>query len=213
MSGEVYVELLSEEDVQRALEKDKQTIGCRYIEVFPSNRSEFKDRIINQSSRYRSMGARPPFPRRDNFNRYNPYGPPPMGAPVQTPGYYDYSMPSQQQPMYQDQGGYQQYNQYGQPSYQPAAVPAAPGYPPMPATESSRVRLRGIPYHVTDHDIYAFFNGYNYISGSCEMGKDASGRASGFAWIDFQTPQEAARACRDLNRRYIGSRYVELFVV
>jgi len=38
--GECFVEVQSEEDVKRALEKHKQNLGYRYVEVFQSNRSE-----------------------------------------------------------------------------------------------------------------------------------------------------------------------------
>jgi len=39
-SGEAYVELASADDMSRALEKNKQHMGKRYIEVFPSKKSE-----------------------------------------------------------------------------------------------------------------------------------------------------------------------------
>eukprot|EP00096_Caligus_rogercresseyi_P008228 TRINITY_DN2671_c0_g6_i1.p1 TRINITY_DN2671_c0_g6~~TRINITY_DN2671_c0_g6_i1.p1 ORF type:complete len:467 (+),score=132.32 TRINITY_DN2671_c0_g6_i1:76-1476(+) len=39
-SGEAYIELASEEDVEKALKKHRQTMGKRYIEVFKSQHSE-----------------------------------------------------------------------------------------------------------------------------------------------------------------------------
>ena len=39
-SGEAYVEMESEEDVTKGLEKHKKNMGNRYIEVFTSNRKE-----------------------------------------------------------------------------------------------------------------------------------------------------------------------------
>uniref|UniRef100_A0A8C4NK57 RRM domain-containing protein n=1 Tax=Eptatretus burgeri TaxID=7764 RepID=A0A8C4NK57_EPTBU len=39
-TGEAFVELESEEDVQRAMEKDRKTMGHRYIEVFQAKESE-----------------------------------------------------------------------------------------------------------------------------------------------------------------------------
>ncbi|XP_044742864.1 heterogeneous nuclear ribonucleoprotein F-like isoform X2 [Chrysoperla carnea] len=41
-SGEAYVELESEEDVERACKKDREHIGNRYIEVFKVNRAEME---------------------------------------------------------------------------------------------------------------------------------------------------------------------------
>jgi len=41
-SGEAYVDMESEEDFNLALEKNRNHMGVRYIEVFPSKRSEME---------------------------------------------------------------------------------------------------------------------------------------------------------------------------
>ncbi|XP_040569208.1 heterogeneous nuclear ribonucleoprotein H isoform X1 [Lepeophtheirus salmonis] len=41
-SGEAYIELASEEDVEKALKLDRQTMGKRYIEVFKAKQSEME---------------------------------------------------------------------------------------------------------------------------------------------------------------------------
>lgn len=47
-SGEAYIEMESEEDVERALSKNKQHMGKRYIEVFRSKKSEM-DWVVRRS--------------------------------------------------------------------------------------------------------------------------------------------------------------------
>jgi len=48
-SGEAYVELASSEDVSKALEKNKQHMGKRYIEVFASKKSEM-DWVVQRNA-------------------------------------------------------------------------------------------------------------------------------------------------------------------
>lgn len=38
-------------------------------------------------------------------------------------------------------------------------------------------------------------------------------RPSGEAWVSFRTPEEAERAATNLNKHYMGSRYIELQLV
>jgi len=47
-SGEAYVEMATEEDVEKALSKNKQHMGKRYIEVFRSKKSEM-DWVVRRS--------------------------------------------------------------------------------------------------------------------------------------------------------------------
>jgi len=88
------------------------------------------------------------------------------------------------------------------------------GSPPFPiAGTGSTVKLRGLPFRVSQDELLEFFTGYAAVPSSLQMGTDASGRSSGEAWITFSTPEEAARAVQERNREYIGNRYVELTVV
>lgn len=79
-------------------------------------------------------------------------------------------------------------------------------------TGSMNVKMRGLPYHATVGDIAAFFNGYDVLRHAIVLGGTADGRPSGEAWVQFGSPEEAARAVRERNRAHIGSRYVELFL-
>ena len=72
--------------------------------------------------------------------------------------------------------------------------------------------MRGLPYRSSPADILAFFQGYQYLPDSLQIGLDSLGRPSGEAWLTFVTPAEALRAVRDLNRHYLGNRYLELSI-
>ncbi|GAX83059.1 hypothetical protein CEUSTIGMA_g10485.t1 [Chlamydomonas eustigma] len=75
---------------------------------------------------------------------------------------------------------------------------------------SITAKVRGLPYRSSPSDILGFFEGYQYLPDSLQIGLDSLGRPSGEAWLSFMTPEEAMRAVRDLNRQYLGSRYLEL---
>lgn len=79
-------------------------------------------------------------------------------------------------------------------------------------TVSSTVKVRGLPYRSSPAEILAFFLGYQYLPDSLQIGLDSMGRPSGEAWLTFVTPQEAMRAICDLNRQFLGTRYLELSI-
>merc|ERR1719414_1979633 len=54
-SGEAYIELATEEDLEKALAKDKKHMGKRYIEVFRSKYSEM-DWVVKRSGRGNESG-------------------------------------------------------------------------------------------------------------------------------------------------------------
>lgn len=58
-----------------------------------------------------------------------------------------------------------------------------------------------------------FFDGYESIPETINFGMDRMRRPSGEAWISFRSPEEAERAAANLNKHYIGNRYIELQVV
>ena len=88
-----------------------------------------------------------------------------------------------------------------------------PPPPQQPAADipGCVVRMRGVPFRATVHDIVDFFRGYQCVPATARLGMDASGRSSGEAWISFTSEAEAARAAMERNRQNLGSRYIELF--
>lgn len=72
------------------------------------------------------------------------------------------------------------------------------------------VKMRGLPYSASEEEIRTFFSGLRIESGGVTLGRDASGRASGEAHVEFAHDQDAQSAML-LNRHRIGNRYIELF--
>lgn len=60
-------------------------------------------------------------------------------------------------------------------------------------------------------DIVMFFEGFDVVKESITLGTSPDGRPSGEAWVAFASPEEATRAIRQMNREYMGNRFVELF--
>lgn len=61
-SGEAYVQFTSQEEADKALEKDRELIGHRYIEVFPSNRDAIHSswrRTATSPNTFQSASRRP----------------------------------------------------------------------------------------------------------------------------------------------------------
>ena len=72
------------------------------------------------------------------------------------------------------------------------------------------IKMRGLPYSANDEEIRSFFSGLRIAVNGVSIGRDASGRASGEAHVEFTHEQDAQSAML-LNRHRIGSRYIELF--
>ena len=72
------------------------------------------------------------------------------------------------------------------------------------------IKMRGLPYSATEAEIANFFAGLKIANGGVSIGRDASGRASGEAHVEFVSDQDAQSAML-LNRQRIGARYIELF--
>lgn len=65
------------------------------------------------------------------------------------------------------------------------------------------IKMRGLPYSATEAEIAQFFNGIRIAPGGVSIGRDASGRASGEAHVEFLAEADA-QAAMLLNRQRIG---------
>lgn len=79
--------------------------------------------------------------------------------------------------------------------------------------ERKVVRIEGLPYHVTVPQILEFFHGYELTYDHVRIQCRDDGSPSGKAFITFPSERHARMATQQLNKRYIGDRYVELFLV
>ncbi|KAG8231935.1 hypothetical protein J437_LFUL011404 [Ladona fulva] len=205
-TGEAYVQFINKEVSDRALQKHKEKIGYRYIEIFRSSLSEVREAM---GPKMRSMGfsQRPsPYDRNDRFGGMNRFG---MGRGSRSfKGYGDY-----------EDGGWG----YGENSWGGGLRGRGGGGGMKPGFGSGRVgggggwqgdgghtiHMRGLPFRATEGDIADFFRPLNPIN--IRLIFDSSGRASGEADVDFATHEEAAKAmCKD--KGHMQHRYIELFM-
>jgi heterogeneous nuclear ribonucleoprotein F/H len=73
------------------------------------------------------------------------------------------------------------------------------------------LRMRGLPFSASKDDIYIFFEEYNTVENSIVLTYRSDGRATGEAYVQFQTHEDSKRAM-DLHRKIMGNRYIELFL-
>ena len=72
------------------------------------------------------------------------------------------------------------------------------------------IKMRGLPYSVNVNDIKEFFKPLTPLNINLLFGDD--GRLSGEAEVEFSTTDDTNEALK-YDRRYIGTRYIELFLL
>jgi heterogeneous nuclear ribonucleoprotein F/H len=97
------------------------------------------------------------------------------------------------------------------PSVSSASQPKRSGGGIQVGEHTGFLRMRGLPFNASREDIYRFFERYNPVLESIVLTYRNDGRATGEAYIGFETPDDAKRAM-ELHRRSMGSRYIELFI-
>lgn len=198
-SGEAYVQFVNKEVAEKALQKHRDKIGHRYIEIFRSSLNEVNGATGNT---WRKPGGfRPgPYDRGDRFggggggggryqprssrsfkgsnysndynNRYNPYG-----------------------------NGNNHNNGNRSPYMGDSSWGGSPGV--------HCVHMRGLPFKATQLDIADFFK--PIIPVSIRLLQDNSGRASGEADVEFMSHEDALRAMGK-DKSNMQHRYIELFL-
>ncbi|CAE7556671.1 Esrp2, partial [Symbiodinium necroappetens] len=80
------------------------------------------------------------------------------------------------------------------------------------------LRLRGLPFSVTVQDVLAFFAQHDVADlihdepGSALLLPKANGRPSGQAVVQMRSRKDAETAQKALNHKWVGNRYIEVFV-
>ena len=75
------------------------------------------------------------------------------------------------------------------------------------------MQLRGLPYDLTKEGILQFFEGFKVVQESVVLGIDSRKHFTGTAVIGFENEVERRRAYETKRGKYIGTRYVELFLL
>ncbi|KII67067.1 Heterogeneous nuclear ribonucleoprotein F [Thelohanellus kitauei] len=79
-----------------------------------------------------------------------------------------------------------------------------------PKDDEFVVRLRGLPYAMTEADIRNFFHGINIPSNNIVIIMDDQNRCSGDAYVEFLTAEDTQKAINK-HRERMGSRFIEIF--
>lgn len=79
--------------------------------------------------------------------------------------------------------------------------------------EGKVVGIRNLPFSVTPDAIISFFRGYGAIADSVRIHYSEDGRSSGDAIITFRSGRDAGRAVSNLNKKSMGKRKVDLFIM
>jgi heterogeneous nuclear ribonucleoprotein F/H len=85
----------------------------------------------------------------------------------------------------------------------------------QPKLAGSFVQMRGLPFNATENDLSTFFGDYGLQDSDCAIKYHTvgtfAGKPSGEGYVKFPTPEDAEKACQELNNQTIQHRYIELF--
>ncbi|CAG9818032.1 unnamed protein product [Phaedon cochleariae] len=208
-SGEAYVQFVNREVAEKALQKHREKIGHRYIEIFRSSLSE-----VNGASGggYQpggrrggsggggglgSFGGRPgPYDRDNRFGNGGRFG-----STRGSRSYKDYNSHDRSSSSWSsnrngsDSRSYDSWGGGGGSSDRGGGMHC--------------VHMRGLPFKATESDISDFFKPAFPVN--VRLLQDSSGRASGEADVEFASHEDAVRAMSK-DKGHMHHRYIELFL-
>uniref|UniRef100_A0A8C2B6J0 G-rich RNA sequence binding factor 1 n=1 Tax=Cyprinus carpio TaxID=7962 RepID=A0A8C2B6J0_CYPCA len=182
-SGDAFVQFATKEMAEEALKKDREVIGNRYIEIFPSRKSE----IQVQHGRGRNETS--------SFTPGAEDTPRTMKAGV----YYSVLLQPGFKYLYKCCILCAVFNVYFLWTANSSSI----------STTHNFIHMRGLPYDATGEDIVKFFAPIRLVKVLVEYGPE--GRPTGEADVYFRTHQDAVLAMSK-DREYIMKRYIELFL-
>ena len=72
------------------------------------------------------------------------------------------------------------------------------------------IRMFGLAWRVEYSEIEDFYREFKFVERSIVLGKGDDGRNNGLGAILFEDEEQASKAAEELNKAYIGTRYVNL---
>nr|XP_056711333.1 G-rich sequence factor 1 [Euleptes europaea] len=182
-TGEAFVQFATPEMANQALLKHKEEIGNRYIEIFPSQRSEV--RTHNGFYRGRKMMGYPAM-KQDPESVFEENE---LCEALRPATAYE-SDPENEV--------------FKQAFEKPREVSESGSFSSL-----HFVHLRGLPFQATAQDIINFFAPLKPVRITMEY--NSSGKATGEADVHFETHEDAVAAMAK-NRSHVQHRYIELFL-
>jgi len=73
------------------------------------------------------------------------------------------------------------------------------------------VKIRGLPYTADTKQIRDFFGDFRIAERDIIIDKAGHGQSTGYALVFLESQEEAQRAATQLDRQFVGSRYVDVF--
>ncbi|KAM4710520.1 G-rich sequence factor 1 [Discoglossus pictus] len=184
-SGEAFVQFLTQEYAEQALLKHKQEIGSRYIEIFPSRRSEIQT-------------ARFPFRRRKGVTFA------PTIKELYDP---DNGINNSSKDMLPEAASDNDHmNDY----VKDMSAKSMDVHDFTVMSPVHDIHIRGLPFHASGQDIANFFHPVMPLKINIEYSADAGG-ATGEAVVRFLTHEDAVAAMAK-NRCHTQHGYLELFL-
>ncbi|KAJ8675176.1 hypothetical protein QAD02_010962 [Eretmocerus hayati] len=217
-TGEAYVQFVNKDVAERALQKHKEKIGHRYIEIFRSSLSEIRS---SNSGKMRGgpmsgggYNQRPaPYDRGSRFGGMNRYNNGNRGSGRGDRRDYDDG------PGWNDRGNYSRGNNMGGGMRNRGDMDMKRGgnygggrndeWMHGGLLEGHCIHMRGLPFRATEEDIADFFRPLMPVNIHLIM--ESSGRASGEADVEFSTHEEAVKAMSK-DKSHMSHRYIELFL-
>jgi len=79
-----------------------------------------------------------------------------------------------------------------------------------PQNKAKTLKLRGLPFNVREEEIVEFFAGFDIVKSDVIIERD-KGKSTGNALVTLRSEEDAARARKELEMKFLGKRYVEIF--
>ncbi|CAM6010420.1 unnamed protein product [Sphagnum balticum] len=215
-TGQAYVQFATAELANKALDRNRQHIGSRYIEVFKGHPADMQVCVW-------SLQGGTMFSLQDaSYGRY-------VELFRSTKGEMMTAVQQRMYGMFSGVGGFTQFGAVSQipgmmgafgvqgltgmnlAAMQAAGLGGITGLPGLTDTsEHVCIKMRGLPYNATQREIMDFFDGLNIMPNGIHIVMGATDRPTGEAFVEFTSSDEAQRGM-ERHRQNIGSRYIELF--
>mmetsp|Transcript_8323 Transcript_8323/g.20510 ORF Transcript_8323/g.20510 Transcript_8323/m.20510 type:complete len:299 (+) Transcript_8323:180-1076(+) len=221
--GEAFVIFANPMDYQMALQRDRQTIGRSFVAITPGSRSDYYSAIATQQWQETQGGPLVRSSDEIHLGEEHHHHKDTIGAELF--GMIPSSYPSQTSVGGHSSGRGDGGSRRGGGGAlgamggrgnsgrmnAPGLIVKRTGGGIQVGEHTGFLRMRGLPFSATKDDIYIFFEEYNTVSDSIVLTYRSDGRATGEAYVQFETSEDSKRAM-DLHRNMMGNRYIELFL-